>query len=62
MRRWVASSVLPLLFVPLPSDSLAQSITWVHQFGTSEKDIPWGLVSVGSNVYVGGLTEGTFPG
>jgi hypothetical protein len=63
MRRWVASSILPLVFLLLPSDSLAQSITWVHQFGTSEGfDIPWGVVSVGSDVYVDGLTEGTFPG
>lgn len=38
------------------------SIAWIRQFGTSDFDSAGGVLIDGSNVYVGGLTNGSFPG
>jgi hypothetical protein len=59
MRR--TALLVALLLIP-PTVALAQTTTWVRQFGTSGYEEVWGSLVVDQTLYVSGLTDGELPG
>ena len=59
MRR---AAVLVAAVLVLPAFALAQTTTWVQQFGTAQYEEAWSSLVVGQTLYVSGWTAGTLPG
>src|SRR6266480_2025721 len=58
----LVSCVALALLLQAPPPAVAQTLSAVHQFGTSADDGAVGIASDGSSLYVCGDTAGTFPG
>jgi hypothetical protein len=59
MRR---TAVLVAVILILPAAAMAQTTTWVQQFGSAEYEEVWGSLVVDQTLYVSGWTGGTLPG
>jgi len=60
--KTIGRIVLVLLLLSLFPAVFAQEVLWIRQFGSEGYDYPLGLaVDAAGNVYIVGLTNGTFP-
>lgn len=60
-KRVVGLALLSVLAMPA-SNAIGRSIAWTDQFGSDQYDNALGVIATATDVYVTGITYGTFPG